>query len=154
MSEEREFKVGIYRHFKGGMYRTYELATDSERGETMVVYRSMQNNRLYVRPFWMFMSEVDREKYPDAKQKERFKLLYYCETTNDIREDKYPLEFFKTLRESMFKAGAKEALEWFLEKYCGEIEQLQWLAYTNEAHENLEKHIDERLDEWSKDHPI
>ena len=30
---------------------------------------------LYVRPLDMFLSDVDREKYPDVKQKERFKLM-------------------------------------------------------------------------------
>ena len=88
MSEEREFKVGIYRHFKGGMYRTYEMATDSETGKTMVVYRSMQNNRLYVRPFGMFMSEVDREKYPDAKQKYRFEFVWNIYFGGNFRSDK------------------------------------------------------------------
>ncbi|MDU3475472.1 MAG: DUF1653 domain-containing protein [Veillonella sp.] len=56
-------KGGLYRHFKG-MY------------EQFVVYQKLYDQRdLYVRPLDMFLSDVDHEKYPDVKQKERFKLM-------------------------------------------------------------------------------
>lgn len=48
----------------------------------------------------------------------------------------------------MFKAGAKEALRWFLEKHCGDVDSLQALVHTNEVYEELEKHIDERFEKW------
>ena len=38
----------------------------------VVVYRNLHDMSLWVRPIEMFLSEVDKEKYPDAIQKYRF----------------------------------------------------------------------------------
>lgn len=64
---------GIYRHFKGKYYIVEGFAKHSETGEQMVVYRHLYGDKsLCVRPVDMFLSKVDREKYPDAKQEYRF----------------------------------------------------------------------------------
>lgn len=72
-----ELKIkGIYRHFKGDYYLVEDIALHSETKEKYVVYRPLYGDarELYIRPYDMFLSEVDREKYPNVKQQYRFQL--------------------------------------------------------------------------------
>ena len=84
---DRRFKKGqLVQHFKregldiGTDEYVYEIigeAIHSETREKMMVYRAMYGSKeLYVRPYDMFMSEVDHEKYPDVKQKYRFEPVF------------------------------------------------------------------------------
>ena len=66
-------KGEMWRHFKGGMYKIVNIATHTETEENFVIYHSEGAAfNLCARPLAMFMSEVDRKKYPEAKQKYRF----------------------------------------------------------------------------------
>lgn len=72
----RDVQLGqVYRHFKGDYYLVEALARDSETNEPCVIYRKLYGDGgLWVRPLDMFLSPVDREKYPDAGQTYRFEL--------------------------------------------------------------------------------
>ena len=72
----REVQIGrVYRHFKGDYYVAEAVAHDSETGEAVVIYRKLYGDGgLWVRPLSMFLSAVDREKYPDCPQRLRFEL--------------------------------------------------------------------------------
>lgn len=71
-----DVQVGrVYRHFKGDYYLVEAVATDSETGEPCVVYRKLYGDGgLWVRPMSMFLSRVDKVKYPQARQEYRFEL--------------------------------------------------------------------------------
>ena len=73
---EKEIKVGrVYRHFKGDYYLVEDIVIDSETKGKMVLYRALyEDGKRYVRPYDMFASRVDRVKYPNVKQEDRFEL--------------------------------------------------------------------------------
>ena len=59
-----------YRHFKGSTHKVIAIAKHSETLENLVIYT--HGEEIWARPYDMFASEVDHEKYPDIKQKYRF----------------------------------------------------------------------------------
>ncbi|MBE6004789.1 MAG: DUF1653 domain-containing protein [Lachnospiraceae bacterium] len=84
--ENRKFREGdVIKHFKREkadqntseyLYKIIGPATHTETREQLMVYQALYgDHKLYVRPYDMFMAEVDHIKYPDIKQKYRFEKI-------------------------------------------------------------------------------
>ncbi len=65
-------KPGIYKHYKGNLYKVIGTARHSETMEEMVVYQALYGEMgLWVRPLTMFNESVEIE----GKQVPRFEWL-------------------------------------------------------------------------------
>ena len=115
----RTFRIGdVVRHFKSETidlrgdtmyyYVITGFAKHSETGEILVTYRALYGQHdLCARPADMFFSEVDREKYPDTKQKYRLErvcsvseLVHMTEAgVSDITMSNLLEEFMKGVNE-------------------------------------------------------
>lgn len=142
---ERLVRPGqFYKHFKDKLYQIITVAEHSETGEKMVVYQALYGDfRTYVRPYEMFVSEVDREKYPNAAQKYRFELIKsenfgntVIEPENSEKAENSSKTVEKDEPESEL-AGVNPDLLAFLE--------LDTLAEKLEMLRDLRKRIDDRL---------
>ena len=59
-----ELKPGLYRHFKGNLYRLLYVAKHSEKLEPMVVYQALYGEQgIWVRPASMWNEHIDRDDY-------------------------------------------------------------------------------------------
>ena len=74
----------IVKHFKNNNYEVLAIAKHTETGEEFVIYRPVLSPEdIYARPADMFCSPVDKEKYPNVVQKDRFELIDDSEVSNN-----------------------------------------------------------------------
>lgn len=68
----------VSEHTAEYLYKVLAFAQHTETGEKLVIYQAMYPPfKICARFYGMFMSEVDREKYPEVKQKYRFEKVEF-----------------------------------------------------------------------------
>lgn len=78
---KRTIPVGsVVRHFKNKLYKIIGYGNNVDGGQ-YVIYESLYDNphKVWLREYSEFMSEVDRKKYPEIKQKYRFEEVEHSE---------------------------------------------------------------------------
>ena len=59
---EQKIEIGkIYKHYKGNVYKVIAIARHSETLEDMVVYSSLDNSKIWVRPKSMWNEVIDNK---------------------------------------------------------------------------------------------
>lgn len=91
----------IYKHFKGDHITIIDLAIHTETEEPLVIY--MHDGLTVVRPLNMFLEEVDKEKYPEEKQKYRFERVI---PTSDLISNEFSNNYSK-VKEELRYSGCK-----------------------------------------------
>ena len=76
----RKVEIGtLYKHFKGHIYKVIDIVNDcestSDKLEKVVIYENIEDHIRWARKYNDFISLVDKEKYPDIKQKYRFEKI-------------------------------------------------------------------------------
>ncbi len=51
----------VYRHYKGNIYKIIALARDSETLEDVIVYSSLKDSKIWVRPYSMWNEVIDEK---------------------------------------------------------------------------------------------
>lgn len=121
---ERALKVGegvtagdLYQHFKGEVYEVLGVAIHTETKEELIVYRSLETDKMWMRPKKKFFGETDAGVPRFAKVGENGKL-----TTNDawLEREVYPVS----------KAGVEE-LQSCKCPYCKRYLTTPYMYYFN-----------------------
>lgn len=111
MAENRQTPVAgqIYKHFKGNLYKVLAVAVHTESEEKLVVYQSVDNpDRVFARPLEMFMSDIDRFRYPLIRAKYRFTLVSEPEEETNGEETKEEETKEETLNEDTKEEDVKD----------------------------------------------
>lgn len=106
----------IYTHFKGKRYKVLHIAKHTETEEELVIYQSLYGGHgIYARPLEMFLSSVDREKYPEVKQKYRFEKTQFTAAQPEAEQEEIPQE--AVLLMEFLDLASNEAKIYFLQRH-------------------------------------
>ncbi len=73
---ENEQEATLFQHFKGKKYKILTIAKDSETLEDMVIYQGQYGDKpCWGRKIEEFFSKVDKKKYPNIDQEDRFQII-------------------------------------------------------------------------------
>ena len=64
-------ELGYYKHFKGNLYEVIGIGKHSETLEELVIYKSVKDNSIWVRPLSMWNETIER----DNKTYKRFEYI-------------------------------------------------------------------------------
>lgn len=64
-------ELGYYKHFKGNLYEVIGIGKHSETLEELVIYKSIKDNSIWVRPLSMWNETIER----DNKTYKRFEYI-------------------------------------------------------------------------------
>ncbi len=141
-------KGEIYRHFKGNLYEVIAIARDSETLEEKVVYKEVAGDAIYVRSLPMFVSLVDKEKYPDVTQEFRFEFVQSL-VVSQVKKEPAPKtvdEGYNMIMEYLEQDSTEDKIEYLLREKDHITEEFISAAAQSLDFTESEKELPDRYD--------